>query len=54
MKKMIIVAVAFFTLAACNSTGESKPVIDSTTVKVDSVQVDSTAAPIVDSTVAKK
>ena len=54
MKKTIIAAVVLFTLAACNSVSESKPAADSTAVKVDSVKVDSVAAPVVDSTAAVK
>ena len=55
MKKVIAIFAIATTLVACGGNGKSEATTDSTAVVVDSavVNADTTAAPVVDTTIAK-
>jgi ABC-type uncharacterized transport system auxiliary subunit len=55
MRKVIAIFAIATTLVACGGKGTTEATTDSTTVAVDSavVNADSTAAPVVDTTIAK-
>jgi uncharacterized protein YcfL len=55
MKKVIAIFAIATTLVACGGNGTSEATTDSTAVVVDSAvsNIDTTAAPVVDTTIAK-